>query len=88
MADVAFQHSRVTPTGVRQSSSLRYALRRKSTVAFLMTLPLIVLIAVLVELVICGRAVFVIDHERWVQPHLGVRLPAQGGVHGAGKICL
>ena len=48
MADVAFQHSRVTtPTGVRKSS-LRYALKRKSTMAFLMTLPLIVLITVLV----------------------------------------
>ncbi|MBV9533538.1 MAG: sugar ABC transporter permease [Bradyrhizobium sp.] len=49
MADVAFQHSRVTtPAGARQRSSLRYALKRKSTMAFLMTLPLIVLIAVLV----------------------------------------
>jgi multiple sugar transport system permease protein len=49
MADVAFQHSRVTaPTSARRRSSLRYALKRKSTVAFLMTLPLIILIAVLV----------------------------------------
>jgi multiple sugar transport system permease protein len=49
MADVAFQHGRVTaPTRARQRSSLHYALKRKSTVAFLMTLPLIVLIAVLV----------------------------------------
>ena len=49
MADVAFQHSRVTaPTSARRRSSLHYALKRKSTVAFLMTLPLIVLIAVLV----------------------------------------
>jgi multiple sugar transport system permease protein len=49
MADVAFQHSRVaTSISVRQRSSLRNALKRKSTVALLMTLPLIVLIAVLV----------------------------------------
>jgi multiple sugar transport system permease protein len=49
MADVAFQHGRVaTPTRARQRSSLHYALKRKSTVAFLMTLPLITLIAVLV----------------------------------------
>ena len=49
MADVAFQHSRVTtPAGTRRRSSLHYALKRKSTAAFLMTLPLIVLIAVLV----------------------------------------
>ena len=49
MADVAFQHSRVTtPTRARPRSSLRHALKRKSTVAFLMTLPLILLIGVLV----------------------------------------
>jgi len=47
MADVAFQHSRVI-TRTSQRSSLRNALKRKSTAAFLMTLPLIVLIAVFV----------------------------------------
>src|SRR5271167_81433 len=49
MVDVAFQRGRVAGTaGVRKRASLRSALRRKSTAAFLMTLPLIVLIAVLV----------------------------------------
>jgi multiple sugar transport system permease protein len=49
MVDVAFQPSRLaTPTSGRQRSSLRKALQRKSTMAFLMTLPLIVLIAALV----------------------------------------
>ena len=49
MVDVAFQQGRVAGTaGVRKRASLRSALRRKSTAAFLMTLPLIVLIAVLV----------------------------------------
>ena len=49
MADVAFQQSRVArATGARKRTSLRNALRRKSTVAFLMTLPLILLIALLV----------------------------------------
>ena len=47
MADVAFQHSRVI-TRTSRRSSLRNALKRKSTAAFLMTLPLVVLIAVFV----------------------------------------
>ena len=49
MADVAFQHTRAV--GGRTSakrSSLKSALHRKSTIAFLMTLPLILLIALLV----------------------------------------
>ncbi len=49
MVDVAVRQGSIQ--GVRRASTgtrLRYALRRKSTVAFLMTLPLIVLIAVLV----------------------------------------
>ena len=49
MVDVAVRQGSVQ--GVRRASAgtrLRYALRRKSTAAFLMTLPLIVLIAVLV----------------------------------------
>src|SRR6202034_782359 len=49
MVDVAFQ-----PTGLpqarstRKRASLRTALKRKSTAAFLMTLPLILLITILV----------------------------------------
>ena len=49
MADVAFQHSSVL--GVRTAAKrtgLKNALRRKSTIAFLMTLPLILLITILV----------------------------------------
>ena len=49
MVDVAVRQGSIQ--GVRRASTgtrLRYALKRKSTVAFLMTLPLIVLIAVLV----------------------------------------
>jgi len=49
MADVAIPQGRIS--GVRRGSkrsNLKYALQRKSTVAFLMTLPLILLIAVLV----------------------------------------
>jgi len=49
MVDVAFQQQRVQ--GVRRAGgrkSLRNALQRKSTVAFLMTLPLILLISILV----------------------------------------
>src|SRR5579872_6465629 len=49
MVDVAVRQGSIQ--GVRRASAstrLRYALKRKSTVAFLMTLPLIVLIAVLV----------------------------------------
>ena len=49
MADVAFQQQ--TVPSVRRAgrrASLRHTLKRKSTVAFLMTLPLILLIAVFV----------------------------------------
>ena len=49
MADVAFQQARIA--GAKRPakrSSLKNALQRKSTVAFLMTLPLILLIAILV----------------------------------------
>src|SRR3982075_4533725 len=49
MVDVAFQPNRVANTASgRKRSSLRTALKRKSTAAFLMTLPLILLIAILV----------------------------------------
>ena len=49
MVDVTFQPDSVPQARTaRKGSSLRYALKRKSTVAFLMTLPLIVLIAVMV----------------------------------------
>src|SRR5260221_12137699 len=48
MADVAIQSNTVPRTGTRKRSSLRTALKRKSTAAFLMTLPLILLVAVLV----------------------------------------
>jgi multiple sugar transport system permease protein len=49
MADVALQPNRAsTAQAARKRSGLRNALRRKSTVAFLMTLPLILLIALLV----------------------------------------
>src|SRR5216683_2315473 len=49
MVDVAFQPNGVTRVaGVRKRASLRTALKRKSTAAFLMTLPLILLIAILV----------------------------------------
>ncbi|WP_158672134.1 carbohydrate ABC transporter permease [Bradyrhizobium guangdongense] len=49
MADVVVGQASVTrSTGVRKRSSLRNAVKHKSMVAFLMTLPLIVLIAVLV----------------------------------------
>ena len=48
MADVALQPNRAsTAQAARKRSGLRNALRRKSTVAFLMTLPLILLIALL-----------------------------------------
>src|SRR5258707_1432623 len=47
MVDVAFHPNRVARTGgLRKSSSLRVAMKRKSTAAFLMTLPMILLIAV------------------------------------------
>src|SRR3954449_5726589 len=49
MVDVAFQPNRVPRAGsARKRSSLRTALKRKSTAAFLMTLPLILLISLLV----------------------------------------
>src|SRR6201995_2954623 len=49
MVDVAFQPNGVsTAQSTRRRSSLRATLKRKSTAAFLMTLPLILLIALLV----------------------------------------
>jgi multiple sugar transport system permease protein len=49
MADVAFQQNRTLAVqAARKRSSLKNALQRKSTVAFLMTLPLLLLIALLV----------------------------------------
>jgi multiple sugar transport system permease protein len=49
MVDVAFQPTRVAASrSARKTSSLKNTLRRKSTVAFLMTLPLILLIGILV----------------------------------------
>jgi multiple sugar transport system permease protein len=49
MADVALQPDRVGATQpARKRSSLQKTLKRKSTAAFLMTLPLIILIALLV----------------------------------------
>ena len=49
MVDVAFQPDRVAATAAkRKPSGLQRAWRRKSTAAFLMTLPLILLITILV----------------------------------------
>src|ERR1700724_4230719 len=49
MVDVAFQpNSVLEKRSTRKRASLRTALKRKSTAAFLMTLPLIVLISLLV----------------------------------------
>src|ERR1700709_2486397 len=49
MVDVTFQpNSVVEARPARKRSSLRTAMKRKSTAAFLMTLPLILLIAILV----------------------------------------
>jgi len=49
MVDVVFQPNRVAGTrSVRKRASLRIAMKRKSTAAFLMTLPLILLISLLV----------------------------------------
>ena len=48
MVDVTLQSNRVAGAGTRRRSSLRAAMKRKSTAAFLMTLPLILLIAILV----------------------------------------
>src|SRR5215212_11546076 len=47
MVDVAIQRHGVA-SSARKRSSLRVALKRKSTAAFLMTLPLIILIVLLV----------------------------------------
>src|SRR5437899_7156133 len=48
MVDVTLQSNRVAGAGTRSRSSLRATMKRKSTAAFLMTLPLILLIAILV----------------------------------------
>ena len=48
MADVALQSNRAAAQAARKRGSLHRMLKRKSTVAFLMTLPLILLIATLV----------------------------------------
>src|SRR3981189_543879 len=49
MVDVAFQPNNVArASSIRKRASLRATLKRKSTAAFLMTLPLILLIAILV----------------------------------------
>ena len=49
MVDLTFQPNSVTRArSTRKRSSLRVALKRKSTAAFLMTLPLILLIGILV----------------------------------------
>ena len=49
MVDVTFQPNRAVPArAVRKRASLKTALKRKSTMAFLMTLPLILLIAIMV----------------------------------------
>src|SRR4051794_9459957 len=48
MVDVTFQPNSVAAPGTRKRASLRTAMKRKSTAAFLMTLPLILLIAILV----------------------------------------
>ena len=48
MVDVAFQPTGVALRPARRKSSLRAAMKHKSTMAFLMTLPLIVLIATMV----------------------------------------
>jgi multiple sugar transport system permease protein len=48
MADVAIQQTSNAPRTARKGGNLRGALKRKSTAAFLMTLPLILLIGLLV----------------------------------------
>src|ERR1700742_1524831 len=48
MDDVTFQPNTIAVRPARGRSSLRNSLKRKSTMAFLMTLPLIVLIATMV----------------------------------------
>jgi multiple sugar transport system permease protein len=48
MVDVTFQPAIAGPRTTRKASSLRHTLKRKSTMAFLLTLPLIILIAVMV----------------------------------------
>src|SRR5258705_4263440 len=49
MVDAVFQPNRAAGAGgVRKRASLRVAMKRKSTAAFLMTLPLILLITIMV----------------------------------------
>jgi multiple sugar transport system permease protein len=48
MADVVVEHGRAARTSTRKRGGLHNALRRKSTAAFFLTLPLILLIALLV----------------------------------------
>ncbi|HEU0149222.1 MAG TPA: sugar ABC transporter permease, partial [Bradyrhizobium sp.] len=48
MADVALQQTSITRPTAARKSGLRTALKRRSTSAFLMTLPLILLIAIFV----------------------------------------
>jgi multiple sugar transport system permease protein len=48
MADVVIQSNSIARSGTRKRGGLQRALKRKSTAAFLMTLPLILLIAILV----------------------------------------
>src|SRR2546423_6566896 len=49
MVDVVFQPTRAAGAGgLRKRASLRAAMKRKSTAAFLMTLPLILLITIMV----------------------------------------
>src|SRR5262245_55571992 len=48
MAEIVAEQSRIARMGPRKGASLHNALKRKSTVAFFLTLPLILLIALLV----------------------------------------
>src|SRR6516165_3633128 len=48
MADVVVEHGRAAPTASARKGGLHNALKRKSTAAFLLTLPLILLIALFV----------------------------------------
>ena len=55
MADVAIPHGKIAGSrGGSRRSSLKYTLQRKSSVAFLMTLPLILLIGVLVIYIVAN----------------------------------
>ena len=59
MVDVAFQPDRVAATAAkRKPSGLQRAWRRKSTAAFLMTLPLILLITILTFRMILKKRTF------------------------------